>query len=143
MTLGTAESCTGGMMGQRLTSVSGASAVFLGGFMTYQNDVKIKLLGVDPETIAEVTEVSHEVAQQMAEGARRALGCDVAISATGYAGPGGGTEANPVGTVYVGLATPKGTTSLRLYYHNKPRNYIREAVATRAIIAALEAVKDM
>lgn len=143
LTLGTAESCTGGMMGQRLTGVAGASAVFLGGFMTYQNDVKIKLLGVDPETIDEVTEVSHEVAQQMAEGARRALGCDVAISATGYAGPGGGTEANPVGTVYVGLATPKGTTSLRLYYHNKPRNYIREAVATRAFIAALEAVKDM
>ncbi len=143
MTLGTAESCTGGMMGQRLTSVSGASAVFLGGFMTYQNDVKVKLVGVDPETIARVTEVSHEVARQMADGTRRALGCDVALSATGYAGPGGGTEENPVGTVYVGIATPRGTTSLRLYYRNKSRNYIREAVTTRAFIAALEAVKDM
>ncbi len=143
LTLGTAESCTGGMMGQRLTGVAGASAVFLGGFMTYQNDIKIKLLGVDPETISQVTEVSHEVAQQMAEGARMALGCDIALSATGYAGPGGGTEDHPVGTVFVGIATPRGTTSLRLYYRNKPRNYIREAVATRAFIAALEAVKDM
>ena len=143
MTLGTAESCTGGMMGQRLTSVSGASAVFLGGFMTYQNEVKVKLVGVDPETIERVTEVSHEVARQMADGTRRALGCDVALSATGYAGPGGGTEENPVGTVYVGISTPQGTTSLRLYYRNKSRNYIREAVATRAFIAALEAVKDM
>ena len=143
MTLGTAESCTGGMMGQRLTSVPGASAVFLGGFMTYQNYVKVKLVGVDPKTIEAVTEVSHEVAQQMAEGTRRALGCDVALSATGYAGPGGGTEENPVGTVYVGIATPNGTTSLKLYYRNKSRNYIREAVSGRAFVAALEAVKHM
>ena len=143
LTLATAESCTGGMMGQRLTSISGASAVFLGGFMTYQNEVKIKLVGVDPETIERVTEVSHEVARQMADGTREALGCDVALSATGYAGPGGGTEENPVGTVYVGIATPRGTTSLRLYYPNKSRQYIREAVATRAFIAALEAVKNM
>ncbi|MBQ9781050.1 MAG: competence/damage-inducible protein A [Clostridia bacterium] len=143
LTLATAESCTGGMMGQRLTGVSGASAVFLGGFMTYQNDVKVKLVGVDPQTIQEVTEVSAEVAEQMAEGTRKALGCDVALSATGYAGPGGGTEKNPVGTVYIGIATPSATTSLRLYYRNKSRNYIREAVASRAFVAALEAVKNM
>lgn len=143
MTLGTAESCTGGMMGQRLTSVPGASAVFLGGFMTYQNDVKVKLVGVDPKTIEAVTEVSHEVARQMADGTRRALGCDVALSATGYAGPGGGTEENPVGTVYVGISTPGGTTSLKLYYRNKSRNYIREAVSGRAFIAALEALKQL
>ena len=143
MTLGTAESCTGGLMGQRITGVPGASAVFLGGFMTYQNEVKIKLVGVDPKTIEQVTEVSHEVARQMAEGTRRALGCDIALSATGYAGPGGGTEENPVGTVYVGIATPAGTTSLHLYYRNKSRSYIREAVATRAFIAALEAVKNI
>lgn len=143
LTLGTAESCTGGMMGQRLTGVPGASAVFLGGFMTYQNDVKIQLLGVDPQTIAEVTEGSHEVARQMAEGARQHLGCDIALSATGYAGPGGGTEENPVGTVFLGISSPGGTTSLRLYFRNKSRSYIREAVTTRAFIAALEAVKDM
>lgn len=143
LTLGTAESCTGGLMGQRLTAVPGASAVFKGGCITYQNEVKINLLGVDPQTIATVTEVSAEVAEQMAAGARRALGCDVAISATGYAGPGGGTEQNPVGTVYVGIATPRGTSSIRLYYRNKSRNYIREAVATRAFIAAIQAVQDI
>ncbi len=142
-TLGTAESCTGGLMGQRLTSVPGASAVYQGGFVTYQNEVKINLLGVDPQVIEAVTEVSAEVAEQMAAGARRVLGCDVAISATGYAGPSGGTEQNPVGTVYVGISTPKETFSLRLYYRNKSRNYIREAVATRAFIAAIQAVQDI
>lgn len=143
LTLGTAESCTGGLMGQRLTGVPGASAVFLGGFMTYQNHVKIQLLGIDPMAIEQHTEVSAVVAEQMACGARQRLGCDVAISATGYAGPGGGTEENPVGTVYVGIATPKEVFSLRLYYRNKSRQYIREAVASRAFIAALEAVKNL
>ncbi len=143
LTLGTAESCTGGLLGQRLTAVPGASSVYQGGFVTYQNEVKINLLGVDSKTIEAVTEVSSEVAEQMAEGAKRVLGCDIAISATGYAGPGGGTEQNPVGTVYVGISTPKGTSSLRLYFRNKSRHYIREAVATRAFIAALQAVKDM
>lgn len=143
MTIGTAESCTGGLMGQRLTAIPGASAVFFGGLMTYQNDIKIKLLGVDPSTIDHVTEVSHEVARQMADGARRALGCDVAISATGYAGPGGGTAENPVGTVYIGIATPAGTTSVKTYYRNKSRQYIREAVASRAFVAVLEAVKNL
>lgn len=140
-TVGVAESCTGGLMGQRLTGIPGASEVFLGGFITYQNEVKIRLLGVNPDTIRKVTEVSAEVAEQMAQGTRRALGCDLAISATGYAGPSGGTEENPVGTVYIGIATPHTTTSLRLYYPNKSRQYIREAVASRAFIAAMEAVK--
>lgn len=143
LTIGVAESCTGGMLGQRLTNVPGASAAFLGGLITYQNEIKIKLLGVDPHTIARVTEVSAEVAEQMAEGARAALGCDIALSATGYAGPGGGTQENPVGTVYVGIATPRCTTSLRLCYRNKSRKYIREAVASRAFIAAMEAVQDL
>ncbi len=143
LTLCTAESCTGGMMGQRLTGIPGASAVFQGGIIAYQNHIKTKLLGVDPQAISDYTEVSHQVARQMAEGAKAALGCDVAISTTGYAGPGGGTKENPVGTVYVGIATSQSTSSLRLYYRNKSRNYIREAVASRAFIAALEAVKNM
>ncbi|MBE6558244.1 MAG: competence/damage-inducible protein A [Ruminococcaceae bacterium] len=143
LTLATAESCTGGLMGQRITGVPGASAVFLGGFMTYCNQVKVDVLGVSQKSIDQFTEVSAAVAEEMAAGARRALACDVAISATGYAGPGGGTEENPVGTVYVGIATPKGTSSFRLYYRNKSRNYIREAVASRAFIATLEAVKNM
>ena len=143
MTLGTAESCTGGLLGQRITAIAGASAVFLGGFMTYQNAMKVQLLGVDPATIEKYTEVSAAVAEQMAKGARKRLNCDIAISATGYAGPGGGTEENPVGTVFVGISTPTQTTSVRLYYRNKSRDYIRDAVASRAFITALEAVKNM
>jgi len=141
-TLGTAESCTGGLMGARLTAIPGASAVFMGGFMTYCNQVKIHTLGVDPATIDAVTEVSHEVAKQMADGARIALGCDVAISATGYAGPGGGTQQDPVGTVYIGIASPKGTTSLRLYYPRKSRDYIREAVCNKAFLSVLEILRE-
>ena len=111
--------------------------------MTYCNEVKIKTVGVDPHTIEAVTEVSHEVARQMAEGTRLALGCDVAISATGYAGPGGGTEENPVGTVYVGIATPKETTSLRLYFPRKSREYVREAAASRVMMEAVRAVMGL
>lgn len=142
LTLGTAESCTGGLMGARITAISGASAVFMGGFMTYCNQVKIKTVGVDPATIEAVTEVSHEVARQMAEGARAVLGCDVAISATGYAGPEGGTDENPVGTVYVGIATPKGVSSVRLYYPRKDRNYIREAVCSRAFLSTIDTLRE-
>lgn len=141
-TMGTAESCTGGLMGARITAISGASAVFMGGFMTYCNEVKIKTVNVNPDTIAAVTEVSHEVAKQMADGTRASLGCDVGISATGYAGPGGGTPENPVGTVYVGISTPKGTVSHRLYFPRKTRNYIREAVCNRAFLLALEMLRD-
>ena len=129
-------------MGARITAISGASAVFMGGFMTYCNEVKIKTVNVNPDTIAAVTEVSHEVAKQMADGTRAALGCDIGISATGYAGPGGGTPENPVGTVYVGISTPKGTVSHRLYFPRKTRNYIREAVCSRAFLLALEMLRD-
>lgn len=142
LTLGTAESCTGGLMGARITAISGASAVFMGGLMTYCNQVKIKALGVSPDTIEAVTEVSGEVAKQMADGARAALGCDVAISATGYAGPSGGTEENPVGTVYVGISTPKVTTAIRLYFPRKSRSYIREAVCSRAFLATLDILRE-
>ena len=141
LTIGCAESCTGGMIGQRLTAIPGSSAVFVGGFMTYTNDAKIRLLGVSPESIAAHTEVSAEIAAEMAEGARRALGCDVAIATTGYAGPGGGTPENPVGTVYVGVSTVNGTKTARLSYaQTRSREYIRSAATSEALCMALRAV---
>ena len=140
LTLATAESCTGGMIGQRITAVSGASAMYYGGFVTYQNEVKIGQLGVNPATIAAHTEVSAETAAEMAAGAREKLGTDIGLSTTGYAGPTGGTEENPVGTVYIGIATKDGATAHRLYFPRKSRDYVREAAASRIMMEAIRAV---
>jgi nicotinamide-nucleotide amidase len=140
LSIATAESCTGGMIGQRITSVSGASAVYPGGFVTYCNDMKIRLLGVDLETIEAHTEVSAPTAAEMASGARERMGTDVGVSATGYAGPAGGTDENPVGTVYIGIATRKGVTTHRLYYPAKSRDYIREAAASRVMLEAIRSI---
>ena len=140
LTLATAESCTGGMIGQRITAVSGASAVYQGGFVTYQNAVKVSLLGVDPATIAAHTEVSAACAAEMAAGARERLGTDIGLSTTGYAGPTGGTEENPVGTVYVAVATETETRVHRLFYPRKSRDYVREAAASRVMMEAIRVV---
>ncbi len=113
-TLSVAESCTGGLLGARITTVPGSSNYFRGGFLTYIDAMKTKLLGVPAELIAEYTAVSEAAAGAMAEGARRSTGADYALSITGYAGPDGGTAENPVGTVFVGLATPDGTAVRRL-----------------------------
>ena len=112
-TLALAESCTGGFIANRITNVPGASAVLLAGLVTYANKAKQLLLGVRTETLAAHGEVSKAVAAEMAEGARRVSGADFALSATGIAGPGGGTEAKPVGTVFLGLATPEKTLVLQ------------------------------
>ena len=140
LTLATAESCTGGMIGQRITGISGASAAYLGGFVTYQNEIKISQLGVHPATIEAHTEVSAETACEMAAGARQRLGADIGLSATGYAGPTGGTAENPVGTVFIGVATKEGVTAHRLYFPRKSREYIREAAASRVMMEAVRAV---
>jgi PncC family amidohydrolase len=126
-----------------LTDVSGASAVFKGGFVTYTNEMKEKLLGVNPDTIDRYTEVSEQTVKEMAAGARRALGTDFAVATTGYAGPTGGTAENPVGTVYVGLASKDGSTALRLSYSaTKSRDYIRTAAARRALMELLKIIRE-
>lgn len=105
-TLSVAESCTGGGLGSMLTSVPGSSTYFLGGIISYDNQVKVNLLGVNPEDLARQGAVSETVAKQMAAGVRSRLQTSWGLSITGIAGPGGGTETKPVGLVYIGLAGP-------------------------------------
>ena len=111
-TLATAESCTGGAIASRFTVMPGASAYFRCGVVSYSNESKAALLGVDPATIARVGAVSEEVARQMAEGVRRVAGADYAIATTGIAGPSGGSAEKPVGTVWIAVATPEGTEAV-------------------------------
>jgi nicotinamide-nucleotide amidase len=108
-TLAVAESCTGGHLANRVTNVPGASEVFLGGFLCYANALKKSLAGVRTETLAAHGAVSEPVARELAEGTRLRTGADYALAVTGIAGPGGGTPDKPVGTVFVGLASPDGT----------------------------------
>lgn len=112
-TLSTAESCTGGLVGERITEIPGSSDYYLEGVITYSNAAKTRLLGVPAELIGEHGAVSAEVAEAMASGARERSGSTYAISITGVAGPGGGTEEKPVGTVFVGYSGPDATTSMR------------------------------
>jgi nicotinamide-nucleotide amidase len=116
LTLATAESCTGGSLAGRITNVAGASEVFLAGYVTYANEAKENTLGVPSDLLAAHGAVSEPVAAAMAEGARRVSGAKFALSTTGIAGPGGGTESKPVGTVYLGLASENHPTVVRRCY---------------------------
>ncbi len=141
LTVAVAESCTGGMVAARITGVSGASEIFDGGFVTYAESAKAALVGVEPRTLASHTAVSEPVAAEMASGARTRMGADIGISVTGYAGPLGGTERDPVGTVYIGIATKNGTAVTRLSLSNKRnRSYIRTVAASRALLFALKTI---
>lgn len=117
-----AESCTGGLLAQRMTSTPGSSSNFQGGFITYTPEMKTKVLGVDPDLLRNDGAVSEPVARSMADGARRVAGTTYALSVTGFAGPDGGTEENPVGTVYIGLAYPSGCDVRRVQFlGDRPR----------------------
>ncbi len=108
LSVGTAESCTGGLIGHAITAIAGASDYYRGGVITYSDELKTALVGVPREAIVRHGAVSAQVAVAMAQGARERLGCTYAVSVTGVAGPGGGTEAKPVGLTYVAVAGPTG-----------------------------------
>src|SRR4029077_13928319 len=110
--LSVAESVTGGLLGGRITSVPSSSDYFRGGFLTYSDEMKIRLLGVPQEMLADQTAVSEPVAKAMAEGARERTGSDYALSVTGYAGPDG----DQVGVVFIGLASPDGSEVRRVHF---------------------------
>jgi nicotinamide-nucleotide amidase len=112
-TLALAESCSGGLIGHRLTDVPGSSAYFLAGYVTYSDAAKRDVLGVAPATLAQHGAVSEEVAREMAAGARRRSGATVAVATTGIAGPGGGSAEKPVGTVCFALSAPDQEVSVR------------------------------
>lgn len=114
-TLATAESCTGGLIGHRLTNVPGASRVFLGGVVAYSNDLKMNLLHVQTETLARFGAVSEHTAAEMAQGIRRISGAQYGLSVTGIAGPTGGSPQKPVGTVFIGISTPENVHVQKLY----------------------------
>ena len=140
-TLVTAESCTGGGIGNALTSVPGSSAVFKGGVICYTNWVKEHILGVDPKLLTEYGAVSAPVAQAMAQGVRKALDADVSLSVTGLAGPDGDAFGNPVGTVYIGCDC-SWHTEVRKYHFNGDRAAVREQAVTAALELALEILKN-
>ncbi|MBE6630935.1 MAG: competence/damage-inducible protein A [Ruminococcaceae bacterium] len=144
MTVATAESCTGGLIAKRLTDVAGSSAAVVGGAVTYQTHTKTQLLGVPADLIEEKGVVSADVAAQMARGAREKFDADLAIATTGYAGPGGGTDKEPVGTVYIAVASKTRCTVRRFSASPlRDRAYIRTVAATNAILDALHLLSDV
>lgn len=133
LTLATAESCTGGSLAGRITDVPGASDVFLAGYVTYANSAKENALGVPASLIASHGAVSEPVAAAMAEGARRVSGAKFALSTTGVAGPGGGTESKPVGTVYIGLASENHPTTVRRCFFPLDRVTFKHMTSSAAL----------
>lgn len=131
--LATAESCTGGMISEWITSVPGSSTVFECGICSYSNRIKHKVLGVSEETLEIFTEYSEQCAEEMARGALKISGADIAVATTGVAGPSGGTEENPVGTVYICVCTRKFEVTKKLLFEGS-----RQEIRCRASREALK-----
>ena len=141
MTVAVAESCTGGLLGAALTERPGSSAYFLGGIQAYANSVKEQLLGVSHETLLSFGAVSEEVACEMALGVQRLTGSDWALSTTGIAGPDGGSEEKPVGTVWVSVADSVGVYSQKLSLEGD-RSNVRNHTVLEALSMLLERLSD-
>ncbi|MDY4040665.1 MAG: CinA family protein [Collinsella sp.] len=135
----TAESCTAGMVASLIAGVPGASAVLKGGAVTYTDEIKRDVLGVSGATLAAHTAVSAACAEEMAIRAAALFEADLAVSLTGYAGPGGGTAADPAGTVYIGIRTPRGA-SVERHVFSGSRNAVRLQAAVRALELLVAAV---
>ena len=135
LTLALAESCTGGLIADRITDVAGSSDYFRGCVVAYDNSLKVSLLGVSQETLERHGAVSTEVAVEMAAGCRKRLGAEIGVSATGIAGPGGGTPDKPVGTVYLGLSTPEKELAIKLHLtENRSLNKMLTSTAALNLI---------
>lgn len=133
VSIATAESCTAGLLAAKITSIAGASSFFKGGIIAYQNDVKINLLGVSKSLIKEKTEVCAEVVQQMAEGVRNKFSADFSVATSGYAGPTGGSELNPIGTVFIAISSKEKTISKRFVFVGD-----RESIVSQSVISGAE-----
>lgn len=137
LTVSVAESLTGGMIGGYIAAIPGASEIFKGGSIVYTNEMKEKMLGVNPETLEKYTAVSKETAIEMAEGVRELTGSDLSIAVTGIAGPGGGTSEIPKGTVWIAIASKEFTKTF-VYKFTGNRQQIRGATANTALKRLLE-----
>jgi len=135
--IATAESCTGGLIGHKLTNIPGSSEYFKGGVISYGNEVKMKLLGVKEETLKKYGAVSEQTAREMAEGVKKLMDVNIAIATTGIAGPGGGTETKPVGLVYAALAHDDGVI-VKKFVFNGAREENKESFANAALNILLE-----
>ena len=141
-TFATAESCTGGNMAHRITLIPGSSDVFKGTAVTYATESKTNVIDVPKQVIDEFGVVSQQVVEAMAEGVRKVYGTDYALASTGVAGPTGGSEENPVGTVWLGLATPEGVMSKRFNFGNSRENVIERATVMAYEMLRNELIKD-
>ena len=136
-TVATAESCTGGYIAHLITSVAGSSEYYKGGVVAYTNEIKANVLGVNVADIEQYGAVSEPVVRQMAEGVKRLTGADCAIATSGVAGPGGGTEDKPVGTVWIGIATPERTIARKFVF-----SFTRERNIAKAAVKAMELLME-
>lgn len=146
LTISTAESCTGGLVSSAITSVAGASEVFGFGFCTYANEAKMKILGVKTDTLNKYGAVSKQTAMEMAQGAKRVSGSDIAISLTGIAGPGGGTAEKPVGLVFMGVAVGEKLYAKEMILGQhavRDREYIRKLAVKNAFKTAIDEVLEI
>lgn len=140
-TIGTVESCTGGAIASEIVEISGSSAYFLGSMVTYSYELKSKLVGVNMDDIQKDGAVSETVVRQMAEGGREALGVDYCIAASGIAGPNGGTEDKPVGTVWIGIAGPNNTLAQKFLFGDQRDRNIERTVLTALNLLRCELLK--
>lgn len=142
-TVSTAESCTGGMVAQTITEVPGASGIFPGGICSYSEEIKQKVLGVSEKTLERYTVYSSEVASEMSAGAMKMFGTDYAVGITGLAGPDGGTEEKPVGTVYVSVRSKDREIVRDLRLYKEYENLTRRKIRLLTTVKALEMLKEL
>lgn len=141
LTISCAESCTGGMVSELITSVGGSSDVLKSSYVTYSIEEKQRLLGIEPSVISDYGVVSPETAYRMSCGVRRQAGCDIGIGITGIAGPTGEEPGNPIGTVYISVASAKGACTRR-YHFNGTRNIVRRLASYEAIKITCELLSE-